>query len=228
MRKNIRLVSFLLVLGIMANAQIKKPNISVNTNKIKTAKQFQIQGVKVELSKIKNAADFKKLNLPVAYISKEKLNAKPINTWKITPLKSKDGQLELKSLFGVVTKSHWQTGIEVKSHDSNFTDFSSNFPLSIKFRVSGGVEYRLKLKDQMRNSYGYVYVAIRDINGRHSFVNRVEFNRNNELYYNFSEERSKDVIIDISFISTNASGQEINYKCLKLSEIEISRLNKTK
>ena len=68
-------------------------------------------------------------------------------------MKSKDGQLELESLFGVVTKSHWQTGVEVKSYDPNFTNLNSNFPLSIKFRVTGGAEYRLKLKDQMRNRW---------------------------------------------------------------------------
>ena len=202
------------------DAQIKKPAVSVKTNKVKMVKT--VQGIKVDLTKIKTSADFNKLKIPVSQISKEKLNAKPINTWKITPLKSKDGQLELESLFGVVTKSHWQTGIELKSYDPNFTNLSSNFPLSIKFRVFGGVEYLLKLKDQMKNRYGYVYVAIRDVDGRHSFINRVEFDRNNELYYPFYEERSKDVIIDVSFVSTNASGEKIDYKCLKLSEIEIN------
>ena len=68
-------------------------------------------------------------------------------------------------------------------------------------------------------------MAIIYVDGRHSFVNRVEFDRNNELYYPFYEERSKDVIIDISFVSTNASGEKIDYKCLKLSEIKIDRIN---
>jgi len=224
--KNLILTIILAFVALMVgNAQIKKPNAIVNTNKVKKHKINQ--GVKIDLKNIKTVADFKKLKIPVSQISKEKLNAKPVNTWKITPLKSKDGQLELESLFGVVTKSHWQTGVEVKSYDPNFTNLSSSFPLSIKFKATGGVEYRLKLKDQMRNRYGYVYVAIRDINGLHSFVNRVEFDRNNELYYSFYEERSKNVIIDVSFVSTNASGENINYKCLKLSEIEISRLDKT-
>ena len=177
--KNLILTIILAFVALMVgSAQIKKPNAIVNTNKVE---KYKIkQGVRIDLKNIKTVTDFNKLKIPVSQISKEKLNAKPINTWKITPSKSKDGQLELESLFGVVTKSHWQTGIEVKSYDPNFTNLNSNFPLSIKFRVSGGVEYLLKLKDQMKNRYGYVYVAIRDVNGRHSFVNRVEFDRNIE------------------------------------------------
>ena len=225
MKKSILTFVTVLLTLMVSNAQIKKPNVIANTKKVKKHKIKQ--GVRIDLKNIKTVADFNKLKIPVSQISKEKLNAKPISTWKITPLKSKDGQLELESLFGVVTKSHWQTGVEVKSYDPNFTKLNSNFPLSIKFRASGGVEYRLKLKDQMKNRYGYVYVALRDIDGRHSFVNRVEFDRNNELYYPFYEDRSKDVIIDVSFVSTNASGENIDYKCLKLSEIEISRLQKT-
>jgi hypothetical protein len=225
MKKIIQLVSLFLILSTTATAQLENKRISVNTRKIQ--KKRQINGVKVDFNKLKNATDFRKFNIPIAQISKEKLKAKSTNKWRITPVKPKDGQLELKSIFGVTSQSHWQTGIEVKNFDPNFTDFSSNFPLSIKFRVSGGVEYRLKLKDEMRNRYGYLYIAIRDIDGRHSFVNRVEFDRNNELHYSFYEERSKDIVIDISFVSTNVSHQQIDYKCLKLSEIEINRLDKT-
>ncbi len=82
----------LLLFGITTiDAQMKKPAVSVKTNKVKMVKT--VQGIKVDLREIKTSADFNKLKIPVSRVSKEKLNAKPINTWKITPLKSKDGQL---------------------------------------------------------------------------------------------------------------------------------------
>lgn len=225
MKKYISFVCFFLMLCISTNAQIKRSKIAVNKSKVNTTKQ--VKGAKINVSKLKSINNFKTLNIPVMHISKEKLNAKPINTWKITPLKPKHAHLELKSLFGIVTPSHWQTGIEVKNYNSNFSDLNTAFPLSIKFRVTGGVEYRLKLKDLIRNRSGYVYIAIQNIDGQHYYVNRVEFDRNNELYYSFYEENSKNIIINVSFLSTSSPSNAPNTECLKFSEIEISRITKT-
>lgn len=223
MRKIITLVSFYLVMSLTISAQIKRTNVLLNKTNVKK----QVQGVKVDISKFNKAADFNRINIPESQISKTKLNAKPINTWKITPLKPKNAQLELKSLFGVVTPSYWQTGIETQTNDSDFTNLNPSFPISIKFRASGGVDYRLKLKNLITNRNGYVYIAIGDLYNHHSFVNKIQFDRNNELNYSFYEEKSKDIIIYVSFLSTNLPGTKANYKCLKFSEIVISRIPKS-
>ncbi|WP_338357578.1 hypothetical protein [Yeosuana marina] len=233
MKKHIALIVLLIFSITAINAQINKPKLKVSLTNVNSTTKNANLNLKLipvnDLNRLRTVEDFKKLNIPVSTNYVDKLKEEPTKSWKITPLKFNDGLLQLRSLFGIVTKDYWQTGIKVESgySDSGFTDFSPSFPISIKFRISGGIRYILNLKDKSTNRHEgkYVYIAYRNPDGRHYYATRIDFDRNHEINYSIKEDVSQELFIEISFMSTNAPGYEIDYKCMKLSEIRIDRLD---
>jgi len=130
MKKLIMTATLVLLLVTFTNAQINKPKLKESTTNVNSTSENANLNLKLipvnDFNRLRTIEDFKKANIPVSNNYKEKLKGEPTKSWKITPVKFDDGLLQLKSLFGVVTKDYWQTGMKVESgySDSGFTDFS--------------------------------------------------------------------------------------------------------
>ncbi|WP_423999435.1 hypothetical protein [Maribacter sp. IgM3_T14_3] len=159
MKKVITTFALAIIMVAGTNAQIKKPTVKVDASKVQT--QQPNNGLLLKSSvKLNTLQDFKKLNIPVAQITKEKLNAKPISTWSIAPTKYKYADLQLYRFNGAWDKNYWT--LKSYNHYDEDGDIkrvlanvqtgnvdlvgSSGFPMSIDFRATAGVEYRLKIK----------------------------------------------------------------------------------
>lgn len=219
------------------NAQIKKPSVKVKVNKHKT---HQVSpGVLLKSSvKLKTLKDFNKLNIPVTKITKEQLNAKPIRSWKITPLKLKDGVLKLASFTGSSGLTYWSWYTETrganKGNNANkrrlINELESGtvnnnhhtaLPFTIKFRVTGGVEYRLKIEQRViipsRHS-NFLYIK------KGNYITKIQKGQFNSFNYIFKEARSSE--IEISFSGVVIPDETISvFNPLRTEKIEIDRIN---
>ncbi len=213
----------------ITNAQIKKPKISVNTTNIATNTNFK--GLKVnDLSRLKSIEDFEKLKIPVQQMTKEKLNAKPTRTWKINPRKLNDGSLKFERLSGWMTPNSWNFGRgndrttqeDVETLNSGRSAGAGLFDLKIEFRVSGGIQYRLKLKEidpwgryQDRN----LFVSRRSSNGL--YISRINMNELNEYNYIFKEPNSCDIKLQF----TGTAGIYYKWSPVTIAEVRIDRID---
>jgi len=243
MKKLITTIVLSIIMVSLTNAQIKKPTVKVNTTSIKT--NTNLQGIKVnDLSRLKSIEDFEKLKIPPQQLTKEILNAKPTQTWKIGPRRLNDGNLKFEQIIGVMTPTSWLYGGEfINNLDDVIEDLNrdiirggnyATFPLSIKFKVSGGIEYRLKFKQlqpaSTTNNNEYLYVYIESKNGR--YISRLDKNDLNEFNFIFKEPNSSEIILKISPIP-NLKGNNLPgisrsgyyWQWVEISEIKIDRIN---
>tara|TARA_R110002050_G_scaffold204522_4_gene340253 strand:- start:188107 stop:188808 length:702 start_codon:yes stop_codon:yes gene_type:complete len=233
MKKVITTIALVLSIVALTNAQIKKPKVKVNTTPIET--NTKLQGVKVNnLSRLKTIADFEKLNIPVQQMTKEKLHAKPTQTWKINPRIINDGVLKFERLDGWMTTNSWNFGRgpertireDVERLNSG-RSAGGVFDLKIEFKVIGGIEYRLKLKEI--DPWGiyqdkYLFVSRSSSNGL--YISRINMNELNEFNYIFSEPKSCD--IKLGFTGTahvDPSVEDYKWFPVTIAEVRIDRLN---
>ena len=224
------------------NAQIKNTKISVNSNNVKTDKL--IRGLKVNnLNKLK-IKDFKKLNIPVALMTKEQLNAKPTRSWKIEPNKIKYASLKLDYFRGTYSNNKWTIGGDYNDDLDEVVESLNNgrvrygrpiFAIGLKFRATGGAEYRLKFKNlnQRKSPNEYIFISREGAKG--TFISRVDLNDRNEFNYIFKEERSNEVTLKFSAIPnldyTPSEGRverrryTYYWQYVSISEIKIDRIN---
>lgn len=201
MKKLITTIALSIIMVTLTNAQIKKPTVKLNTPKVNTGNS--VQGLKInDLSRLKSIEDFKKLKIPVQQITKENLRKKPTQTWKINPRKLNDGSLKFERLSGWMTPNSWNFGRnndrtvqeDVETLNSGRSAGAGLFDLKIEFRVSGGIEYRLKLKEidpwgNYRDKN--LFVSRRSSNGL--YISRINMNELNEYNYIFKEPNSCDI-----------------------------------
>ena len=163
MTKHIFFLTLLLLLGVSASSQIKKPKLG-NTN----ANTAQLnQGIKVPNIKNLTTADLSKLKLPVLSITEKQRNSKPLTSWKITPNRLKDTYLELYDFFGYVTRNGWEIHSMPMIEGREVTRWNGGF-LSLKFRQSQQTEYRMKIKLKSGNYRGkQIYVMMNDFSARY-------------------------------------------------------------
>ena len=247
MKKVITAISVILLMVTLTNAQIKKSNVKLNTTKINSGISIQ-QGLKVnKLSKLKSLGDFKKLNIPTQQVTKELLNKKPTRTWKINPRKLSDGSLKLNIFNGIMSQTRWVYGDGTWDEDLDeyLQELSegrdtrrgriSTWRLQIEFRVSGGVEYRLKLKginstENIDNKY--IYVSRSSRNG--NYISRINMNELNEYNYIFKEPNSSEVELLFTAIPvlrenrdprTTSRVNSNHWQRVGISEIRIDRID---
>ena len=181
-------------------------------------------------------------------MTKEKLNAKPIQTWRISPLKYKYADLELYSFNGTWHFGSWtlkslnnksNEDADIKRVIANVqvgqVDMvsSAGFPISIGFRAVAGKEYRLKIKliddwyyppfDYNSRDFIYIMKTNRD---REKTVTQINVDSNKEINYIFREERSGRVEIRFSCIPKLSERPNTYYwQWLHFNEIKIDRIN---
>ncbi|MGJ8744376.1 hypothetical protein [Polaribacter sp.] len=242
--KNI-IISAVLVLITITNseAQIKKTKISVRQNAVQ--KDKITQGLKInKLSNLNSLGDFSKLKIPIQQNTKELLNKKPTRTWSINPRKINDGSLKLIQFNGVTKQSSWTYG---GSYDENLDRVLESFnsgrirhrgqshiwPIQVQFRVSGGIEYRVKLKDLVLPetiNNKYIYVTRRHKSGW--YISRINMNESGEFNYIFKEPNSGDIELHFTAIpelrESHASSSRVNsnvWNWVSISEIQIDRID---
>ncbi len=202
------------------NAQVKK-QVSTNIKKNRINVNTIEKGIKINLKSI-SVNDLNKLKIPVSKISKEFLNAKPISSWKVTPLKTHDAHLKLLGFYGQWTKSSWGIG-EVFSHGyysneiNNMKEsFIDNhragphngatrlFPVVLQFRATAGARYILNYRLFNAHPEESVFIS------RGSYITEV-YAVGGEITYGFIQDRSEEIYIYISPKLAKSSSGEIQF-----------------
>ncbi len=162
--KNLIITIVLTVLTFsIASAQIKK--IPLKNTKVGVVQLNK--GIKVPNIKNISTADLHKLKLPVVSITEIQKNAKPLRSWKITPMRLKDTYLEISSFFGRGTKSLWEINSFPLVEGREVTKWNAEF-LWLKFRQSQGIEYRMKIKLRGNNFRGLqLYIQVNDFSAKY-------------------------------------------------------------
>ena len=206
--KNPIIYILIFIAFISVNAQIKKPKVPTNTNKINAVKIES--GLKVELKNI-SLNDLNKLKIPVSTINKEILNAKPIKSWEINPLKPINAHFKLYNFYGLWRNNKWTIGdiydpsslrqdridryvIEFHNrYDEENWPIHTNriFPVVLKFRASAGARYILSY--ELWNTHPKESVFI----GRGSYITEV-YAVDTKINYVFDQDISEEIFIYIS------------------------------
>jgi len=231
MKKLITTIALSILVVTITNAQIKKPTVKVNTNPIET--NTNLQGVKVnDLSRLKTIEDFEKLKIPVQQITKEKLNAKPAQTWKISATRLYYAQLKLDYFYGLLSNNEFlMKGSNMIDNEPEIIDAIRrspypidpaklwNFPLGIKFRVSADVEYKLKLKVSNAGR-GDIFVVKNE-----SFISRISKSDRGDYYYVFTPDKSEEITLKFSSPFGRKSNRSSikHWKPITFTEILIER-----
>jgi len=160
--KNLITTIFVIVFITITNAQIKKPGLNTNIN-VHTISP----GIKISNIKNISTADLHKLKLPVVSITEIQKNAKPLKSWKITPMRLKDTYLEVSSFFGRGTKDLWEINSFPYVEGREVTKWNAEF-LWLKFRQSQYVEYRMRIKLRGNNYRGaQLYIQVNDFGAKY-------------------------------------------------------------
>ena len=126
----------------MVTAQIEKQVLKGNPS----VKTIQLnKGVKIPNIKTISTTDLHKKNLPVISITKIEKNARPLTSWKITPMRLKDTSLEVYNFFGRGTKTEWEIHSFPMLEGREVTKWEGGY-LSLRFRQSKDVTYRMKIQ----------------------------------------------------------------------------------
>jgi hypothetical protein len=234
--KNLKIIIAILLMSFVGvKAQIKKPSIKTNPTVFKGIKPAVNKGLRVANIVNLSPNKLKSLKIPKYNISLAKLNARAVRTWKINPLKQYDGNLQLENFYGNWRRGGWIStplrndfsNLEESRRSSN-ADFQINnylslFPLSLKFAVTKGTEYRLKVKFGAHgiNKANSVYIVI------NSFVSKVDLNAQGEINYIFSLGTSRPIDIHISSYTENLTRDPFHggYQRTIYKEIKIDRID---
>ncbi|WP_338357581.1 hypothetical protein [Yeosuana marina] len=225
MKKVITTIALTIIMVAGTNAQIKKPTVKIDASKIQT--QQSSNGLLLNSSvKLNTLQDFKKLNIPKQQLSKEQLAKKPTRTWKITPMKLKDGFLTLEWAEGALLKERWHL-YTLGSSDVRYKSGA----ITIKFYAVGGVEYRLKinfeniLRDMSFDSNDFIY--IRKYDNNEVFATQVFLDpTNGEFNYIFKQQNSGYIYITSTTIpKLQASTGIEEWVMIGVDEIKIDRIN---
>jgi len=229
MKKLITTIAFSILMVTLTNAQIKKPKVKVDVNKVQTQKPSS--GLLLKSSvKLKTLQDLNKLNIPVTQITKEKLNAKPTRSWGITPLKIRNGDLKLGRFNGHYDVNMWAWSSNNRGFNIKLRELENGkgedphhdiLPFTIKFRAIGGVEYRLKINQRTilhtrRSNYLYIKKG--------NFISKIQMNEL-EFNYIFKESRSGEIEILFSGVAILDNTNRQGFYPLMTEKIEIDRIN---
>lgn len=214
---------FSLVFYTTANAQIKKTSVKVNNKQTQQANFGVLLKSNV---KLKSLQDLNKLNIPLTQITSEKLNAKPTQSWEITPLKLIDGVLKLDSFSGNYGLDYWRwfTDTNFSELENGTTENRNNkvLPITIKFRATGGVEYRLKINQRLvlpTREFNFIYIK------KGNLISKVQMSSGLEFNYIFKETRSGEIEISISGVVISAHTNSGGSYPIHTEKIEIDRIN---
>ena len=210
MKKLFSAILFVAITFSTIHAQVKstikpgiKPTIQMNTALSKNV--ANTKGLKLAANKKLTAGDFKKLNIPRVQISVEQLNAESIRTWKINPMKMKDGFFQLDKFKGEMTTRDWSFGgyrtsflAQKVERFNGGIEAQNSAPLKIKFRATGGIEYRLKFENLYGRADDYIFVVKKTRNN--TTVSKLFPTDQNEYLYVFKESSSCDVQISFSAV----------------------------
>ena len=194
-------ITFLLItIGLFSiNAQKKKPTI--NNGSQGANNQTVVQGIQLPNLERVTSAEIKKLRLPIISITEAQRNAKPLSTWKITPLQPKYSSLSLDSYYGEYTLNGWHLLPKPLFEGPDFYDFSLS-ALSLNFRVARGVRYLVivKLKPTTNNWYAGKSILAAAMNN--SYAKYPIDAVNNEIMIPFTANASGNRMISIGNIIT--------------------------
>jgi hypothetical protein len=143
MKKLIITIVLSIISVSITTAQIKKP--AINQPQQGTTHQTAVQGIPLPNLERVTSAEIKKLKLPTVSITDAQKNAKPITTWKITPMQPKYSTLSVDSYYGEYSLNGWQLLPKPLFEGPDFRDFSLS-ALTLDFRVSRGVRYMIIVK----------------------------------------------------------------------------------
>jgi hypothetical protein len=232
MKKVLTTIALAIIMVAGTNAQIKKPTIKVDASKVQT--QQPSNGLLLKSSvNLKTLQDFNKLDIPTQQISKDKLDAKPTMSWAISPRKLTDGFLKFNSFKGDYDLDLWDWGLSANGNfDTTIDELDRGktedprryvFPFTIKFRATGGVEYRLKIKQGYRipnPTQQFLYI-IKD-----QQISKIQMS-NYEFNFIFKEIRSREIEISFSgvaYIDSNDRNGGI-WNPIMTEKIQIDRIN---
>jgi len=162
--KNIIVTFVLFILTFtVVNAQIKKPVLKKTNVKVHKV-NF---GVKIKNIDKLSVAQLSKTNIPLVHTITEKLDAKPLSTWSIEPLRPKNNWLVVSGFHGSSNKDYWGVESTPFFEGSRIAHWDPGY-LSLIFRQSKGTEYRLKIKIMGSNHRGKaLYVRVDEMSGRY-------------------------------------------------------------
>ena len=226
----------IIVFCVAINAQIKKPKVDITINKV--TKKPLVQGLKVKGLAKMTSKDFAKLKIPVANITKEKLNIKATKKWSLNPYKNSDGFLKVDMVKGVWMHDYWQIGtgwgsdntgrsilldqedFRTRNGDYNRLGYGMIFPFVLKFRASADKDYILKVE-----FFGNVNPRQSIFIGRESIIAEVNFDQHNEINYHFTQDRSGEFYIYISPIIHRVSSNLQGFFQSHIRSVEIHMIN---
>ena len=199
MKKLITTIALAIIMVSLTNAQIKKPVI--NQPQQGTTHQTAVQGIQLPNLERVTSAEIKKLRLPTVSITDAQKNAKPLTTWKITPLQPKYSTLSVDSYYGEYSLNGWQLLPKPLFEGPDFRDFSLS-ALTLDFRVSTGVRYLVivKLKPTTTNWYAGKSILAAAMNN--SYAKYPIDAANNEILIPFTANASGTRKISIGNIIT--------------------------
>ena len=199
MKKVITTLLLVIIMVAGTNAQIKKPLINQNQQGVNN--QTAVQGIQLPNLERVTSAELKKLRLPTVSITDAQKNAKPLSTWKITPLQPKYSVLSVDSYYGEYSLNGWRLLPKPLFEGSNFHDFALS-ALTLDFRVSRGVRYIIivKLKPITNNWYAGKSILAAAMNN--SYVKYPIDEANNEILIPFTANASGNRKISIGNIIT--------------------------
>ncbi len=200
MKKLLHIVLLTIVFTIFCNAQVKKPILTKEVQRANN--QTVVQGIQLPNLDRVTSTEIKKLRLPLISITDAQKNAKPLATWKITPLQPKYSSLSLDSYYGEYTLNGWHLMPKPLFEGPDFYDFSLS-TLTLNFRVSRGVRYLVivKLKPTTNNWYAGKRILAAAMNS--SFARYPIDGRNNEILIPFTANSSGNKRIFIGNIFIN-------------------------
>jgi hypothetical protein len=199
MKKLITTIVVAIIMVSLTNAQIKKPVISQNQQG--ATNQTAVQGIQLPNLERVTSAEIRKLRLPTVSISEAQKNAKPLSTWKITPLQPKYSSLSVDSYYGEYFLYGWHLLPKPLFEGPDFSDFALS-ALSLDFRVTRGVRYLVIIKLKPATNDWYAGKSILAAAMNNSYAKYPIDAVNNEIMIPFTANASGNRKISIGNIIT--------------------------
>jgi len=199
MKKLITTIALTIIMVTITSAQIKKPPL--NHQAQRSNNQTVVQGIKLPNIDRITSAEIKKLRLPIISISEAQKNAKPLSTWKITPLQPKYSSLSVDSYYGEYFLYGWHLLPKPLFEGPDFSDFALS-ALSLDFRVTRGVRYLVIIKLKPATNDWYACKSILAAAMNNSYAKYPIDAVNNEIMIPFTANASGNRKISIGNIIT--------------------------
>ena len=230
MKKIITTLSLAIIMVAGTNAQIKKPTVTVNSNKFNLETVLD-KGIKIDLKNIKSLKDLDRLNIPVTEYTKSQVDARALRTWKITPMRAQYGALKLLHFVGEFGPSSWYGLVPYRDRDRFLPDlqegialgFSTMTPIILSFTPTQNAVYILKIPFRKRGD-GTPYRGLHYIGTPNNIqlVTPVE----GTLYYYFSAGSSQPISICITGeVFRSRTNGEMTTGAILTDQFQIDQIN---